>query len=85
MPCHPIRGGNGQTIGFVCTRGRRKKCQWCDGPGAFQCDAPSERASRTCDAIFCGHHKTTIDGKDYCPNCAGRMRETIAHTTQKEK
>jgi len=73
-PCIPFKTKDG-IVGIACTRGGRKKCRWCSGPGAFLCDGPSERLSGTCDAPMCGHHKTTIDGKDYCPDCAPKYRK----------
>lgn len=50
MPCTPFTIAGAR--GFICTRTRRPRCA-CGQPAAFQCDAPTERRSGTCDRHLC--------------------------------
>lgn len=57
MPCTPFTI-NGVS-GILCTRTRRPRCV-CGLPSAYQCDAPSQRKSGTCDRHLCAGCATEV-------------------------
>lgn len=59
MPCTPFEV-NG-VRGIICTRGRRRRCFACSGPGHWICDG--------CDRNVCGHHRTMFGEEDRCHEC----------------
>lgn len=74
MPCEPFITSDGIS-GFICSRGRRKRCSvaGCRGPGHYLCDHPSG-SGRTCSRAVCGHHRTSVGELDYCPEHARAAR-----------
>jgi hypothetical protein len=59
MPCIPFTFKGGR--GFMCTRtpARVPRCV-CGLPSAYQCDAPSQRKSGTCDRHLCAGCATEV-------------------------
>lgn len=72
MPCEPIKGADGRTTGYACSRGpRTKRCAYagCKRSAPFLCDYPVTRAgvAGTCDRPCCGAHcKRVAPDRDYC-------------------
>lgn len=74
MPCETFKNDQGQPIGIVCSRGRRKppRCFYCPRPSERLCDYPVSRAgnrqSQTCDRPLCLDHTTQVSKQtDICP------------------
>jgi hypothetical protein len=71
-PCEFISlPGGGRAI--LCSRGRRKFCQFCSKEAAtLLCDGPPPRGAKrkTCDASVCRSCATHVGpNRDLCPNC----------------
>lgn len=80
MPCDLITDDQGRPIAIACSRGRRKKCEWCGSLSKFQCDGPPAISGRkTCDAHMCAQHRKNVGSeKDLCPRCAAKEEEMPA-------
>lgn len=79
MPCDPFRGDDGQVVGIVCTRGRRRqKCgaEGCSRTASLLCDGPpGPRGGKTCDAPICPAHAVHVGrDRDLCPKCAAAAK-----------
>lgn len=58
MACTPVTLPGGFRA-IVCHRTRRPRCA-CGRPSAFQCDAPTQRKSGTCDRHLCASCATEV-------------------------
>jgi len=74
MPCSTFDMGNGVT-GIICSRGRRKKCAYCDRESTQLCDHRTgpvifgQPAGATCDTPMCRAHAHHVEpDRDYCRN-----------------
>lgn len=84
MPCEPFcyRDEDGNIIsGIMCSRGKRKLCQYCGRPMTSMCDYPLPNG-KTCDAPLCDKHKTTV-GHDLDVCREHNNPEDIAKTLSK--
>jgi hypothetical protein len=60
---------------IVCSRTRRRRCQFCSDFAPLLCDGPpppnsKRRKSKTCDAPICRRHAKSVGpDRDLCPRC----------------
>lgn len=70
MPCEEFRDDDGNLIGVVCSRGkRRRSCSTanCDRPGTKLCDYALKNG-KTCDRPMCARcAKKVGPDRDLCP------------------
>lgn len=68
MPNKPDDGGD-VIFGFVCGRGRVRRCSTCGRPSTKLCDWPlTGKPAKTCDRPICTNCARHIEpDTDYCP------------------
>lgn len=75
MPCIPFTFKGGR--GILCTRTPRPRCA-CGRPSEFQCDAPTQRKSGTCDKHLCSKCATAVGpDKHLCPVHKAEMIDRV--------
>jgi len=82
MGANIIKDGQGNPIGFACSRGLRiKRCEYerCANKATKLCDHRASPKAKTCDMSLCNVHAVEQPStEDFCPHHAVKAKEKVS-------